>query len=154
MSATRTISVELTREEIKSVAGFAQPISEETPCPCGAIQPAHGCPIEDRAKAKLRAALSQPEHQGDELAEDLRAMARDTERNLAPAEWAEPLRAAADRLTAHPPTPALSEGEREKLRALADRIASDIEEDWPHAEEMRGHIRLLRNLADQQEEAK
>lgn len=41
----------------------------------------------------------------------------------------------------------LSDEDREQLGALADRIANDIEEEWPHAEEMRRHVRLLRNLA-------
>lgn len=42
----------------------------------------------------------------------------------------------------------LSERDRGELAKLASRIASDIEEDWPHVSEMRGYVRLLRRLAN------
>jgi hypothetical protein len=74
--------------------------------------------------AVLRASLSQPEHQGDGLADDLRAMARDAEdTTLVPVEWAEPLKAAADCLSAQPLVPALSDEEREHLEAERNKFA-------------------------------
>ena len=147
---TQTISVEpMTREEIEAaLEGLPRPAVTEA---------------EASATVKLRAALSQPEHQGDKriLPQDRRRLdkwfgllQRGELVRLDSLDFAA-IRHIREAFSAsQPPAPVLSDREREKLRMLADRIASDIEDDWPHAEEMRGHIRLLRNLADQQEEAK
>jgi hypothetical protein len=111
----QTLTVELMREEISALllpGGFTQEFVEA-------------------AKAKLRNALSQPEHQGDELVEDLLAMARDAERSdvLVPAEWAEPLRAAADRLSLQPPAPVLSDEEKEQIGLLLDLVEDPTDDE-------------------------
>ena len=48
----------LTREEATSIGPGFGPITEATPCACGAIQPCHYCPVNASARAKLRASLA------------------------------------------------------------------------------------------------
>ena len=48
----------LTREEATSIGPGFWPITEATPCACGAIQPCHYCPVNASARAKLRASLA------------------------------------------------------------------------------------------------
>ncbi len=64
-------STTLTRTEIESLTGVG-PIDTEDPCLCGAIQPAHYCSVEARAKRKLltalHAAMGDVERVGDEMA--------------------------------------------------------------------------------------
>jgi len=81
-----------------------------------------------------------------ELAEDLRAMARDAERPdlFAPAEWAEPLNAAADRLDAQP-APVLSDKEQQRVQEIAD-IVDVLDDSRIHLDDSD----LLRNLASQE----
>lgn len=66
MSSNKVVLV-LDPGEAESLA-VSNPITPETPCVCGATQPAHYCPVQAKAKAKLRAALQQ-EGQVEELVE-------------------------------------------------------------------------------------
>lgn len=60
------VTVTFTRDEADKLKGFGRPIDGETPCSCGAIQPAHGCAVSDSAHRKVRAALDSTTHDPEE----------------------------------------------------------------------------------------
>lgn len=155
---TQTLSVELEREQIEWILA-AFDVAERLGEKIGQAPSADA----EHLKAKLHAALSQPEHRDEGLAQKLRERAAEKRDLSAKCETvaageralgvAGGFDLAADLLAAQPPAPVLSDEERERLIELADLLDSEHPDGPLGGNDSRLSVNdgpLLRNLASRE----